>query len=196
MGVDISLFQWFNSYAGVSPMRDVIIAFFGNTFGFFILLGCFIGIFSLRFSLAKSLLILTTIGAAGVAARFIVAELVRSFVHRARPFEIVQGMKQLLDHTPGGSFPSGHAAFYFAVAAALFMVNRRWGAIAGVGALVLGIARVAAGVHWPTDIFGGAIVGVVTGVAVIFLMLRFLKYITGVEGQASAENKGKITPEG
>ncbi len=62
------------------------------------------------------LLLLALVSAS--VARFGVAELVRFFYPRSRPFE--EGARQLINHAAGGSFPSGHAAFSFAIAAAVY----------------------------------------------------------------------------
>jgi undecaprenyl-diphosphatase len=80
---------------------------------------------------------------------------------RARPFETLSGVLQLAAHTPGRSFPSRHVAS--AVAMALLAPADR-GRLAhvmlGVGWL-LGVSRVAAGLHYPSDVAAGAILGTV-----------------------------------
>ena len=65
--------------------------------------------------------------AGAIIARFVFTEIIRYFYDRQRPFEIVDGMKQLIQHSPGGSFPSGHAAFFFALATGVFFYRKRWG---------------------------------------------------------------------
>jgi len=59
------------------------------------------------------------------------------------------------------SFPSGHtaAAFTFASALALMPVARRWKVAAVLAATLVGISRIAVGIHWPLDVLGGALVG-------------------------------------
>ncbi len=59
------------------------------------------------------------------------------------------------------AFPSGHAGVYLALAGGLFLINHRAGYIAGFCALIIGIARVVAGVHSPLDILGGYVLAVV-----------------------------------
>jgi undecaprenyl-diphosphatase len=64
------------------------------------------------------------------------------------------------------SFPSDHAAFFFCLAAVLWMVSRSLGVVAGCVALfVVSAPRVYTGVHYPTDIIAGAVLG--CGVAYI-----------------------------
>ncbi len=66
-----------------------------------------------------------------------------------------------LDSVTTFAFPSGHAANSTALAGALaLLIGRRWalGVAAGV-ALLIGVSRTWLGVHWPTDVLGGWMVG-------------------------------------
>ena len=80
---------------------------------------------------------------------------------RAFSFDLVA----LIEKTDYG-FPSGHAAVFSALAVGLFFIHRKAGIVAIVCALIIGPARVFAGVHTPLDIFGGYILGTV--VATVF----------------------------
>lgn len=67
------------------------------------------------------------------------------------------------------SRPSDHAVFYFAVAAAFWMINWWAGVLMGVHAtIVIAFARVYFSIHWFTDI----LLGLVVGVAVVLLLMR------------------------
>lgn len=82
-------------------------------------------------------------------------------VHRLRPFDI-GGVKELIFHRPTYSFPSDHAAALLAVAASFwFSGNKKLSVAVGIAGLVISFFRVSAGLHFPTDILGGMIVGMV-----------------------------------
>jgi len=70
------------------------------------------------------------------------------------------------------SYPSGHTAMAFAVAMVLSLTHRRWGVwpITFSAALVIALSRVYLGLHYPSDIFGGAVVGVGAGAACYGMM--------------------------
>lgn len=65
-----------------------------------------------------------------------------------------------------GSFPSDHSAFVFALAASLWLRDKKLGLIYFLGALLVGWGRVVSGVHYPIDIFGGAILGIFSALLV------------------------------
>ena len=58
------------------------------------------------------------------------------------------------------SFPSDHAAVYFALAALIMFHSRRLGVLAWLVAALAVCPRVYLGYHWPSDIVAGAIVGI------------------------------------
>lgn len=95
-----------------------------------------------------------------IIARFVVKPTFLLFVHRARP------------HLPGStdSFPSGHTIFFFAAAAAIFAYEKKLGWLAYGVATLVGIERIVVGAHWPTDVLGGAILGILTGWTIVHLI--------------------------
>ncbi|MDP3947466.1 MAG: phosphatase PAP2 family protein [bacterium] len=101
-----------------------------------------------------------TIFGVGLFTRFIIAELIRWYWPRLRPFALLDWVVQLVPREASASFPSGHAVFFFTLAAMFWLFNRRIGYGFGLLALVIGIARVMAGTHWPSDIVAGALIGI------------------------------------
>ena len=93
-----------------------------------------------------------------ILARGIITEIIRLFYYRPRPFLVLQ-IQPLVNHDITASFPSGHATAYFALALAIFYFNRKWGWRCLILALLIGLARIFVGFHWPLDILTGALIG-------------------------------------
>ncbi len=98
--------------------------------------------------------------AAGAA--LVTAHSISVLFYRARPF-VAHSVNLLISHGADSSFPSDHTAFAFVVVAALWPVlgRTRWVWLAL--AVAIGLARVFVGVHYPTDVLGGAALGVLWG---------------------------------
>lgn len=86
---------------------------------------------------------------------------------RERPFvaypELVKNLNLTVDLT---SFPSRHAMAVFAMAGSIWLADlwhfRNWGIFLFIVAFLISVSRIAAGVHYPTDIIGGMIIGVLS----------------------------------
>ncbi len=106
----------------------------------------------------------------GIVACFCVVFLARTVAHflpyRQRPIHnpelVLRFAEGLVRHTLYGwsSFPSDHAAVFFALATTLWMVSRPTGALVAAHALfIVCLPRVCLGFHYPSDILGGAVIG-------------------------------------
>ena len=84
---------------------------------------------------------------------------------RPRPCDINTTITMLVARPHGHSFPSGHTASGVAAAYALWLQNRKLGAPALVLAAFIAFTRLYLYVHFPTDILGGAVLGIVLGAA-------------------------------
>lgn len=90
----------------------------------------------------------------------------KNLVGRLRPCQVDAGVRMLIS-TPGGySFPSGHTLHAFTAATAIFLHYKKPGIAALVLAALIAFSRMYLFVHYPTDILGGIILGVVVAVLV------------------------------
>lgn len=84
-----------------------------------------------------------------------------ALIPEQRPFQ-QHSVRLLFEHAAGQSFPSDHATAAFGVALAVFaFLSRPWGTVLLVAAALIGFARVYAGVHYPVDIAGAALVALI-----------------------------------
>lgn len=111
---------------------------------------------------------------------------IRELWFHPRPFMLGLG-QNFLAHAPGASFPSDHASGLFAMAFALILASLRKTGLVMLGlALLVSWARVYLGVHFPLDILGGCLVGLLSawlvrqGLAWRQLDLRLLALLEGV----------------
>jgi undecaprenyl-diphosphatase len=82
---------------------------------------------------------------------------------RQRPFARLSNIAALTSHTPQRSFPSRHLASALAMAAVGGRAHQRLGAAMATVGWVLGLSRVAAGLHYPSDLLAGALLGAAVG---------------------------------
>lgn len=95
--------------------------------------------------------------------------LIKFFYQTPRPFAALEIPPSfVVGSDPFGlaSFPSSHTAFFAALAVTMYFCNHKIGKWFYVGAVVIGLARIGAGVHWPIDILGGFAIGAMLGFAI------------------------------
>ena len=99
------------------------------------------------------------IGETFLVSAFITVALKHS-VKRERPFDTYSDIDKETS-APGYSFPSGHTSLAFATATSLSMAYPKWYVIAPsfVWAGAVGYSRMHLGVHYPSDVLAGAIIG-------------------------------------
>ena len=166
--LDQQIFRWLNGWVFWHEWTDAAIIFRAVFLGWWMLAGlAAFGALALlpifRHLLRRNWEMVGVSLAGALIARFGLVEAVRYFYNRPRPFEILPDINQLIFRDSGGSFPSGHAAFYFALAAGVSRYYPKTSLLFYGAALSLSINRVAAGLHWPSDIVGGAIIGIAVG---------------------------------
>ncbi|MBV9356155.1 MAG: phosphatase PAP2 family protein [Chloroflexi bacterium] len=93
---------------------------------------------------------------------------------RPRPF-VALGFTPLVPHVADASFPSDHTMAGVAlVSPLLWSTSPRTGALLLIWALVVGVSRVAAGLHYASDVFASAVLGLALGGLASFVLERWL----------------------
>ena len=169
--VDVWLFTVIHNLAGYSAPVDFLIVFVGQYLFYVVMLIFLYYLYrDYRGEIGNVYWYIVALVAA-VIARFGVAEFIRFFIHRPRPFLALQLPHLLTD--AAYSFPSGHTIFMFALATVVHMFDKKFGRFLYVSGFLIGMARVAGGVHYLSDILGGMILGILTGYIVYILWERF-----------------------
>lgn len=100
--------------------------------------------------------------------------ILKNIFMRTRPCDINTSIKLIIPHPSEYSFPSGHSAASFAAASALLFAGRVRMAIgAFILATLIAFTRLYLYVHFPTDVLGGALAGVLAG----FLACKLVTFI-------------------
>jgi len=102
---------------------------------------------------------------------------IKYWIARPRPCqdpEMIGYVRMLLNHCSGGlSFPSSHATNHFGAAVFIYCTLKKylgnWSYLFFFWAASVSYAQVYVGVHYPTDVLGGAIIGSIIGYIVAFI---------------------------
>lgn len=160
--LDESLLCWIAEHWRVDWLNPLVIAYtsLGNA-GL-----CFIGIALLLVVFRKT----RRSGATALTAMglgLLVTNLtIKPLITRPRPWVAMEDFVSLVTSSDPHSFPSGHttAAFAFGVALLLTLPQKWAKAAAIIAAALMGLSRLYVGVHFPTDVLAGAVIGTVCGV--------------------------------
>lgn len=156
---DFYIFQKINQFAGNWHWLDLTSIFFAKYVGYILIFLLFL--FLLK-NWKKYWRMVFWAFFSAVLSKFIICELIRFIWKRPRPF-VENSVHLLLSHSPTPSFPSDHAAFYFALSTIVYFYNKKAGTLFLVASFFIGLARIFCGLHWPLDILGGAVIGVFSG---------------------------------
>jgi undecaprenyl-diphosphatase len=180
--MDKQIFFFFYDLAHKADFLDNTVVFFAVIFPYIVILlaGTFLllhhedinakNIFS---KLLKKWREIALVFFSGILSWFF-ADILKIIFHTARPFVKYQKVTSLFFEN-GFAFPSGHATFFMALAFAIFLSHKKVGYVFILFALLIGVARIIAGVHSPTDILGGFILGALTAYLVRFLYNRYIR---------------------
>ena len=152
------IFYFFYNLSNRSPLFDDTVVFLAVYFPFVVVVAALIFMFFYKKSFWNTFWVFFT---AGVA--WGVAHVLKAVIGTARPFDSLPEVTSLFTQT-SNAFPSGHTTFFTALGFAIFFLYKKAGYAFIVLALVIGLARVMAGVHFPIDILGGFVLGVLIAI--------------------------------
>jgi undecaprenyl-diphosphatase len=169
MSLDWNLFRILNSLAGRSPVLDALIRLLMNDY--LITTALVLLPFVLWFSGSsqeereRNQLALPSAIAAMFAGNLFI-KLLNLLFYRPRPFA-AHAIHLLFYRPSDSSFPSNATSVGFSMATAVWLFNRKAGWAMYILALLFGLSRVVGGVHYPTDVLAGAVIGIAAGYLVV-----------------------------
>jgi undecaprenyl-diphosphatase len=168
MNLDFQIFQVINNLANKNIYLDWL-GIFAAKYLIFIIVAVVLGLAILKKDRIYKLMAFNAFVAAGWA--WVINNLIGLIYFRPRPFVNHEVLKLIQKSALEKSFPSDHVAISFAIAFAIYFYNKKLGIIFLILALIVGLGRIFVGVHYPLDILGGIIVGLLSA----FLAKRILK---------------------
>ncbi len=107
------------------------------------------------------------LGCAGarILCFIVVNVFLKNVVARVRPYDAIEQIRCLVGPQADYSFPSGHTAIAFAASVPVFIISdKRLGVIMIIFSVLMALSRIYVCVHYPTDVIGGAVIGILCGV--------------------------------
>ncbi len=100
--------------------------------------------------------------------------LLKNLIKRDRPAVTIKGYQALITPSDRFSFPSGHTAAAFVFATLVTVFYPLFALLCLIWAAAVGASRVLLGVHYPTDILAGAVLGVSSALLGLFLYTQWI----------------------
>lgn len=179
---DISILLFIQEYIRVEAWDSFwkVITFLGNG-------GWFWLAFSFLLIILKKTRIIGVTSLLSIGLGALITNLIlKNLVARIRPYELTTAIIPLIAKPTDYSFPSGHTTASFACACICYrMLPKRYGIPILFLAILIAFSRLYVGVHYPTDVAGGILVGWIGS----WFAYRFINIVT--EHQKVNQNRKK-----
>lgn len=184
--MDLALFNAIHRFWGTSRVLDALGVFLANILTYLMVAGMVVFILFAAHSNRERIFVAAEMLLAFILSRGIVTTIVQYFAHRARPFETL-GFTPPFFPVTDGAMPSGHTSALFSIAFVMLTMDARWGIVYLILSLLVGLGRVFVGVHWPSDILVGILVGLGSGFLVHRLLLPQRQEVFAKDAPTSGE---------
>ena len=159
LNIEFAILDFIRNYI-TSPVMDKIMVFI-TTLGNAGMIWIVLAIFMLCSKKYRKTGIVLAIGL--ICSLLIGNVILKPLFHRLRPFQVREGISLIISAPHDFSFPSGHTLASVISATILMLRERKIGVYALVLAILIAFSRLYLYVHFPTDVLGGAVLGVAIG---------------------------------
>lgn len=147
--MDEKLFSWIHRWAEKNNALDSFMIFL-SSYPIYVMIVVIIGLLFFRSTRFWGI-----VGCASILFGLLLNTIIAKLFFRERPF-VQHQFTPLMEKDPtSASFPSDQATIAFTFAWTIFMINRKWGSLCFLLAVLIGFSRIFVGHHYPTDLFGG-----------------------------------------
>ncbi len=170
--IDEQIILWIQAHM-VNPIWTKMMVFLstlGNHGMIFIALGILLLLFGIRYKnlLYAGIRLFLCLGTTALVCNVIL----KPYVARLRPYDVL-GFPIVVPPLADYSFPSGHTSAAFAAATAIYAYHKKWGIVAYIFAVCMGISRLYLGVHFPSDVLMGGILGFVMAKITLWVCKKY-----------------------
>jgi undecaprenyl-diphosphatase len=114
---------------------------------------------------------------------------IKDMVARIRPCNALPDVRALIPFTDSYSFPSSHAVNNFTIAVLLLRIFPKLKWVLLISAFLIAFSRPYVGVHYPSDIIGGAIIGSIIGYIFSYIIFEIEKWFNRNKKTDNSNNK-------
>lgn len=167
--MDGEILLWIQEHLRKEFLNPIVMFITGlGDAGWFWILLCVILLFSKQFRKTG------ITGLLALLIGFIITNLfLKNAVMRVRPYEMIEGLQLIGKSARDFSFPSGHSTASI-TASTVFLIKlpKKFGVFAFLLGALICFTRLYIGIHYPTDVIAGILIGLFAAYAAVFLMDR------------------------
>ena len=171
--ISSNLSLYLNGFLFKNSFFDAFVYFLANILPFIVFF-LIIAYFIVKRKSILKFIFVTILGATSWG----LSEILKEIFSKERPFVLLESINPLFLMTEKDSFPSGHAMVMASLSMLIYFENKKLGILSFFATLLVGLARVFAGVHFLEDILFGYLFGVVF-VIISYKYFKKLKNKTG-----------------